>query len=37
LGLEIAKRITELHGGSLAIQSVPDEGTTVQVFLPLLR
>jgi signal transduction histidine kinase len=37
LGLEIAKRITELHGGSLAIQSVPDEGTTVQVFLPLLQ
>lgn len=35
LGLEIAKRITELHGGSLAIKSIPDKGTTVQVFLPL--
>lgn len=35
LGLEIAKRITELHGGSLAIKSAPNEGTTVQIFLPL--
>ena len=35
LGLTIAKRLTELHGGSLAIQSEPGVGTTVTVKLPL--
>jgi signal transduction histidine kinase len=35
LGLMIAKRLTELHGGSLAVQSEPGAGTTVVVKLPL--
>ncbi len=35
LGLIIAKRLTELHGGSLAIQSEVGKGTTVLVKLPL--
>jgi two-component system, sensor histidine kinase and response regulator len=34
LGLSIARRLTELHGGSLVIQSHPDTGTTVTVKLP---
>lgn len=34
LGLSIARRLTELHGGTLAIQSDKGEGTTVQVRLP---
>src|SRR5581483_163477 len=35
LGLIIAKRLTELHGGSLVIQSEMGKGTTVVVKLPL--
>ncbi len=35
LGLPIAKEIVELHGGSLAIQSEVDQGTTITVELPL--
>ena len=35
LGLVIARRLTELHGGTLAIQSDPATGTTVLVRLPL--
>ena len=34
LGLTIAKRLAELHGGSLTIQSTPGEGTTVTVVIP---
>ncbi|MBD2343067.1 hybrid sensor histidine kinase/response regulator [Anabaena subtropica] len=34
LGLMIAKRITELHGGKLKIQSKPHEKTIVQVMVP---
>ncbi len=34
LGLAIAKRIVELHGGALKIESQLDRGTTVNVFLP---
>lgn len=34
LGLTICKRLTELHGGTLAIQSDPGFGTTVTVKLP---
>lgn len=34
LGLSIARRLTELHGGTLTIQSEKGEGTTIQVRLP---
>src|SRR5439155_7410880 len=34
LGLSIARRLTELHGGTLSIQSDQDSGTTVIVKLP---
>ena len=35
LGLVICKRLTELHGGELSIESVPGETTVVHVKLPL--
>jgi two-component system, OmpR family, sensor histidine kinase VicK len=35
LGMSIAKEVTELLGGSLALRSVPGQGTTVAVWLPL--
>jgi signal transduction histidine kinase len=34
LGLSIAKGIARAHGGSLAIDSKPGEGTTVRILLP---
>ena len=34
LGLVIAKRLTELHGGTLSIQSERGSATTVTVKLP---
>jgi PAS domain S-box-containing protein len=34
LGLPLAKKLVELHGGSLEIESKPDVGTTVSVHLP---
>jgi len=34
LGLPLAKSLTELHGGSLTIQSEEDHGTTVKIQLP---
>jgi signal transduction histidine kinase len=37
LGLPLAKSLAELHGGSLAIESVLDEGTVVTVRLPAWR
>lgn len=37
LGLPLAKRIAELHGGSLAISSAPGSGTIVSVNLPAAR
>jgi PAS domain S-box-containing protein len=37
LGLPLALRLTELHGGTLAVDSVKGEGTTVTVTLPAER
>gem|GEM_PF-3996768 len=37
LGLPIAKRLAELHGGSLEITSALEQGTTVRIILPLDR
>ena len=34
LGLSIVKHAVQYHGGSIALQSVPDEGTTVTVTFP---
>lgn len=34
LGLPIARRIAQAHGGQLEIESTPGEGTTARVFLP---
>jgi PAS domain S-box-containing protein len=37
LGLPLARKLAELHGGSLTIQSEPGRGTTVTVMLPAAR
>jgi len=37
LGLPLTKRLVELHGGELVIESAPGEGTTVTVRLPAER
>ncbi|MFO1499430.1 MAG: HAMP domain-containing sensor histidine kinase [Verrucomicrobiota bacterium] len=34
LGLTLIHNVVRLHGGRLTIQSVPDEGTAVTIFLP---
>jgi signal transduction histidine kinase len=34
LGLATAKRLVELHGGSISVSSVPDGGTRVILTLP---
>jgi signal transduction histidine kinase len=34
LGLPVAKRLIEMHGGTLHIDSLPRRGTSVTVFLP---
>jgi len=35
LGLAIAKRILELHGGTIRVESVPDQGTSFTFRLPV--
>lgn len=35
LGLILCKEMIERHGGSIAVDSVPDEGTTFSVMLPV--
>ncbi len=37
LGLAIAKRLLDLHGGRLEIESIPYEKTVVKAFLPLVN
>ena len=37
LGLFLVKRLAELHGGRVAIESVPEMGTTVRIILPASR
>jgi len=37
LGLAVARRVMENHGGGLDIVSLPDQGTTVTLTLPMLR
>jgi signal transduction histidine kinase len=37
LGLPLARRMTELHGGRLTLRSVKGVGTTVEVYLPASR
>lgn len=37
LGLAGARSIVEQHGGRISIESSPGEGTTVSVYLPLVR
>jgi signal transduction histidine kinase len=34
LGLTLARRIAEGHGGSIEVESAPGEGTIVRVKLP---
>lgn len=37
LGLVISKRMVELHGGALEIESIPGQQTTVRIVLPLAK
>lgn len=37
LGLPLSKSLSELHGGTLRIESAPGRGTTVTVYLPRKR
>ena len=36
LGLILTKRLAEVHGGELTIESIPGETTTVKVMLPMI-
>lgn len=35
LGLALTKKIVEEHGGAIALESIPDQGTTVSIRLPV--
>ena len=37
LGLALTRRLVELHGGRIAVQSVVGEGTTFTVWLPVIQ
>ena len=37
LGLPLAKKFIELHGGTVVLESMPSEGTAVTVVLPHWR
>ena len=37
LGLPLSKTLAELHGGRLEIESQPERGTIVRVYLPAAR
>jgi len=37
LGLALAKRIVEAHGGTIALESVANQGTTARIELPIAR
>ena len=36
LGMSIVKEIVDLHRGSIEVQSTPEQGTQVRIYLPLL-
>lgn len=37
LGMSIAKGIVDLHGGNIEVQSEPGIGTSIRIFIPLLK
>jgi len=37
MGLPLARRIIELHGGSITVESVENKGTQVTISIPVAR